>query len=161
MSVSARKTSSGKGAKRYRRWGIRSTPITFGTGRIRDRVFTAWTTSEAIKVWFGPEDCRVLKAEIDLRVGGEYSFTLSTRRLGEIKVSGRYREVTPPAKLIYTWRWEGHSELAAETSLVTVQFIPTTPSVPASAGGKAIEVILACPWTAEIVYRGALDSSLP
>jgi uncharacterized protein YndB with AHSA1/START domain len=91
----------------------------------RDRVFAAWTTPEAIKVWFGPEDCRVLKAEVDLRVGGEYSFSLSTQRLGEIKVSGRYREVTPPAKLIYTWRWEGHSELAAGTSLVTVQFVPS------------------------------------
>jgi uncharacterized protein YndB with AHSA1/START domain len=90
----------------------------------RDRVFTAWTTPEAIKVWFGPEDCRVLKAEVDLRVGGAYSFSLSTQRLGEIKVSGRYREVTPPAKLIYTWRWEGHSELTTGTSLVTVEFIP-------------------------------------
>jgi uncharacterized protein YndB with AHSA1/START domain len=91
----------------------------------RDRVFTAWTTPEAIKVWFGPEDCRVLKAEVDLRVGGEYSFSLSTQRLGQIKVSGRYREVTPPAKLIYTWRWEGHSELTIGTSLVTVEFLPS------------------------------------
>jgi uncharacterized protein YndB with AHSA1/START domain len=77
------------------------------------------------QVWFGPEDCRVLKAEVDLRAGGEYYFALLTQRMGEIKVSGRYREVTPPAKLIYTWRWEGHSELAAGTSLVTVQFIPS------------------------------------
>jgi uncharacterized protein YndB with AHSA1/START domain len=91
----------------------------------RDRVFKAWTTPEAIKFWFGPEDCRVLQAEVDLRVGGEYSFSLLTPRLGEIKVSGRYREVTAPAKLIYTWRWEGHSELAVGTSLVTVQFIPS------------------------------------
>jgi uncharacterized protein YndB with AHSA1/START domain len=91
----------------------------------RDRVFAAWTTPEAIKVWFGPADCRVLKAEVDLRVGGEYSFSLLTPRLGEIKVSGRYREVTPPAKLIYTWRWEGHPELTTGTSLVTVQFIPS------------------------------------
>ena len=89
----------------------------------RDRVFNAWTTPEAIQVWFGPADCRVLNAEVDLRVGGEYSFSLLTQRLGEIKVSGRYREVTPPAKLVYTWQWEGHGELAAGTSLVTVQFI--------------------------------------
>jgi uncharacterized protein YndB with AHSA1/START domain len=59
-----------------------------------------------------------------LRVDGEYCFSLSTEQLGEIKVRGRYREVTPPAKLIYTWQWEGNSELAIGTSLVTVEFIP-------------------------------------
>jgi uncharacterized protein YndB with AHSA1/START domain len=90
-----------------------------------ERVFKAWTTPEAIKAWFGPEDCRVLDAVVDLRVGGGYSFSFSTERLGKIKVSGQYREVTPPAKLVYTWRWEGNPDLAAGTSVVTVQFIPT------------------------------------
>ncbi len=90
----------------------------------RERVFAAWTTPDSIKVWFGPEDCRVLEAQVDLRVGGEFCFSLLTQRLGPIKVRGQYREVTPPTKLIYTWRWEGNSELAEGTSLVTVQFIP-------------------------------------
>jgi uncharacterized protein YndB with AHSA1/START domain len=91
----------------------------------RERVFAAWTSPEAIKAWFGPENCRVLEAEVDLRVGGEFCLSLSTQRLGEIKLRGQYREVTPPAKLIYTWQWEGNPELAAGTSLVTVQFLPT------------------------------------
>jgi uncharacterized protein YndB with AHSA1/START domain len=90
----------------------------------RERVFAAWTTPDAIKDWFGPERCRVLDAQVDLRVDGEYCFSLSTEQLGEIKVRGRYREVTPPAKLVYTWQWEGNSELAIGTSLVTVEFIP-------------------------------------
>jgi uncharacterized protein YndB with AHSA1/START domain len=37
----------------------------------RERAFTAWTTPDAIKVWFGLEDCRLLEAQVDLRVGGE------------------------------------------------------------------------------------------
>jgi uncharacterized protein YndB with AHSA1/START domain len=41
------------------------------TAAARERVFTAWTTLDAIKVWFEPEDCRVLVAQVDLRVGGE------------------------------------------------------------------------------------------
>jgi uncharacterized protein YndB with AHSA1/START domain len=88
----------------------------------RERVFAAWTTPEAIKVWFGPDSCRVLDVQVDLRVDGEYCFSLSTENLGEIKVRGRYLEVTPPTKLIYTWRWEGNSELTVGTSLVTVEF---------------------------------------
>jgi uncharacterized protein YndB with AHSA1/START domain len=88
----------------------------------RERVFAAWTTPEAIKVWFGPDNCRVLDVQVDLRVDGEYCFSLSTEDLDEIKVRGRYLEVTPPTKLIYTWRWEGNSELTVGTSLVTVEF---------------------------------------
>ena len=88
----------------------------------RERVFAAWTTAEAIKVWFGPDGCRVLDVQVDLRVDGEYCFSLSTEDLGEIKVRGRYLEVTPPTKLIYTWRWEGNPELTVGTSLVTVKF---------------------------------------
>jgi uncharacterized protein YndB with AHSA1/START domain len=41
----------------------------------RERVFAAWTTPEAIKVWFGPESCRVLDAQVDLRVGGRILFS--------------------------------------------------------------------------------------
>jgi uncharacterized protein YndB with AHSA1/START domain len=89
-----------------------------------ERVFAVWTTPDAIKVWFGPENCRVLEAQVDLRVGGEFCVSLSTPKLGEIKVRGHYREVIPPAKLAYTWRWEGNPELAAGISLVTVEFIP-------------------------------------
>ena len=40
----------------------------------RERVFEAWTTPEEIKVWFGPETCSVLAAQIDLRVNREYCF---------------------------------------------------------------------------------------
>jgi uncharacterized protein YndB with AHSA1/START domain len=90
----------------------------------RERVFAAWTTPDAIKDWFGPGSCRVLDVEVDLRVDGEYCFSFSTEQLGEITVRGQYREVTPPAKLIYTWRWEGNPELASGTSLVTIEFIP-------------------------------------
>jgi uncharacterized protein YndB with AHSA1/START domain len=89
----------------------------------RERVFAAWTTPDAIKVWFGPENCRVLDVQVDLRIDGEYCFSLSTPELGEIKVRGRYREVTPPEKLVYTWQWEGNPELTVGTSLVTVEFI--------------------------------------
>jgi uncharacterized protein YndB with AHSA1/START domain len=89
----------------------------------RDLVFAAWTTPKDIRGWFGPEDCEVIDAQIDLRVGGEYCFQFSTPRLGEISVRGRYREVTPPAKLIYTWQWDGHPELTPQPSLVSVEFI--------------------------------------
>jgi uncharacterized protein YndB with AHSA1/START domain len=90
----------------------------------RERVFAAWTTPDAVKAWFGPGDCEVIDAQIDLRIGGKYSIMLSTERMGQCSVRGQYKEVQPPEKLIYTWRWEGSAELTDATSLVTVQFVP-------------------------------------
>jgi uncharacterized protein YndB with AHSA1/START domain len=89
----------------------------------RERVFAAWTSPEEIKMWFGPETCRVVDAQVDLRVGGEYCFYISTPRLGEVSVRGQYREVTPPSKLVYTWRWEGNPAFEFGSSLVSVEFI--------------------------------------
>jgi uncharacterized protein YndB with AHSA1/START domain len=99
----------------------------------RERVSAAWTTPDAIKAWFGPGDCEVLDARIDLRIGGKYCFVLSTEQLGEISVSGQYEEIKPPEKLIYTWRWAGSAELTDATSLVTVEFV---------AAGSATEIRL-------------------
>jgi uncharacterized protein YndB with AHSA1/START domain len=89
----------------------------------RERVFAAWTTPDEIKVWFGPDTSRVLDAQVDLRVGGEYCFHLSTETMGELKLRGQYREITPPVKLVYSWSWEGNAELESESSLVTVEFV--------------------------------------
>ena len=99
----------------------------------RERVFAAWTTPEAVKAWFGPGDCEVVDVRIDLRMGGEYRIVLSAGRLGQFSVSGQYKEVQPPEKLIYTWRWEGSTELTDATSLVTVEFV---------AAGSATEIRL-------------------
>ena len=89
----------------------------------RERVFQAWTTPEEIKVWFGPETCTVLAAQIDLRVNGEFCFDISNRERGNLRLRGTYREIGPPSKLVYTWHWEGNPELALEHSLVTVEFV--------------------------------------
>jgi uncharacterized protein YndB with AHSA1/START domain len=99
----------------------------------RERVFAAWTTPDAIKAWFGPPDCKVLDAQIELRIGGKYYILLSTERLGQISVSGQYKEVKPPEKLMFTWRWDGSAELTDATSLVTVEFL---------AAGAATEIRL-------------------
>lgn len=57
---------------------------------------------------------------MDLRVGGR--FRLGMRKLpdGEIfYLAGTYREVRPPERLVYTWRWESEPELGE--TLVTVE----------------------------------------
>lgn len=101
------------------------TEITLNLRRIfkapREKVFRAWTDPEELKKWWGPEGYATPSAEVDLRVGGKYRLGMRKLPDGEIfYLSGIYREVRPPERLVYTWRWEAQPE-HGET-LVTVEF---------------------------------------
>ena len=87
----------------------------------RERVFQAWTDPEELKKWWGPGDYTTPSAEVDLKVGGSYRFAMKPPDGEVFYLTGEYREVTAPEKLVYTWRWEG-SEDQPEETLVTVEF---------------------------------------
>ncbi|MFQ5657185.1 MAG: SRPBCC domain-containing protein [Candidatus Methylomirabilales bacterium] len=89
----------------------------------REKVFRAWTEPDAVKHWFGPPGYQTSVAEIDLRVGGRYRFGMRQLPDGEVFYnSGTYREVQPPARLVYTWRWE-RADMDFGETLVTVEFL--------------------------------------
>jgi len=95
----------------------------------RDLVFKAWTEPDNLKKWWGMgADFSTPIAEVDLRAGGKYRLGMQAPNNDQpFVVSGIYREVRPPEKLVYTWVWEHHGERVdadfrpAET-LVTVEF---------------------------------------
>ena len=95
----------------------------------RDLVFAAWTDPERLKQWWGPGSFETVFAEVDLRPGGRYELLLEP---GSMRLAGEFREVTPPQRLVYTWRWiEGVPD--TRESLVTVEF---------RADGARTEVVL-------------------
>jgi uncharacterized protein YndB with AHSA1/START domain len=73
----------------------------------RQRVFDAWTKAEELKKWHAPGPLTVTFAEIDLRPGGTYRIHMTEPDGTDHKVSGVYREVDPPRKLVYSWGWDG------------------------------------------------------
>jgi len=90
----------------------------------RQRVFRAWTEPELLMRWFGETEHNFDVCEIDLRPGGSYK--LAGRMGGNLRWSiwGKYLEVKPGEKLVFTWEWEhdpGPWETAGKT-LVTVEF---------------------------------------
>ena len=98
----------------------------------RERVFAAWTDPEDIKKWFGPETCQVLSAKTDVRVGGAYKFRVKSGscagasdkgEIPELEVTGIYKEVKRPSRLVFTWAWSGSPELEFGESVVTVDFL--------------------------------------
>ena len=87
----------------------------------REKVFRAWTRPEEVKMWFCPPGYETPSAEIDLRVGGRYRVGMRKLPDGEVfYLSGAYREVRPPERLVYTWKWETEPELG--DTVVTVEF---------------------------------------
>jgi uncharacterized protein YndB with AHSA1/START domain len=62
-------------------------------------VFEAWTKPELLKRWWAPKSTGVslLSCEADVRVGGRYRF-----EFGHEAFFGRYIEVTPHSRLVWT-----------------------------------------------------------
>ena len=87
----------------------------------REKVYAAWTEPEHLKQWWGPEGVTAPVVEIDLRLGGRYRTCMRTLE-GDRWVGGVYTEVTPPERLVFTWKWEDDHAADSPDTLVTVEF---------------------------------------
>jgi uncharacterized protein YndB with AHSA1/START domain len=90
-------------------------------------VFDAWTKPELVRRWWAPRSRGVSVAgcEAALHAGGHYRYVLRLEAGGEFAFSGRYTEVTPPSRLVYTQVFEpaAAGAKAGEAELViTVTF---------------------------------------
>src|SRR3989441_9138601 len=83
------------------------------------KVFQAWTRPEELKRWSAPGDLTTPVAEVDLRVGGRYRIDMRAPDGTLHRVTGTYRQVDPPNRLVYTWQWE--TTPGATETLVTVE----------------------------------------
>ena len=68
-------------------------------------VFEAWTNLELFKKWWVPKSCGAsfLSGEADIRTGGSYRFVMGHPAAEQpMAFFGRYIEVTPPSRLVWT-----------------------------------------------------------
>jgi uncharacterized protein YndB with AHSA1/START domain len=68
----------------------------------RQLVFDAWTKPEHLVRWFGGEQGVLAVCEVDLRPGGKTHFVWQLREGGEMGISGEFREIDPPSRIVYT-----------------------------------------------------------
>ena len=85
----------------------------------RERVFDAFASLDALKLWLGPGECGVIGGELDFRVGGTYRMDLKTP-MGAGVLGGTYREIVPPERIVFTWQWLDEDD--APETVVTVEF---------------------------------------
>jgi uncharacterized protein YndB with AHSA1/START domain len=67
-------------------------------------VFEAWTKPELFKQWWVPKSTGVslLSCEMDVRVGGKYRLVFGNDASKPMEFFGRYIEVTPNSRLVWT-----------------------------------------------------------
>jgi uncharacterized protein YndB with AHSA1/START domain len=67
-------------------------------------VFEAWTKPELLQRWWAPKSKGVslISCEADVRVGGSYRFEFGHEASKPMAFFGRYIEVTPHSRLVWT-----------------------------------------------------------
>jgi uncharacterized protein YndB with AHSA1/START domain len=92
-------------------------------------VFEAWTKPELLKRWWIPKSMgmSLLSCELDVRVGGKYRFVIGHDASKSMAFYGKYLEVTPPSRLVWT------NEESPDGAVTTVTFEEN--------GGKTVLVL--------------------
>jgi len=72
----------------------------------RERTYRMLTEPAELATWWGPSGFTMPQAEVDLRVGGGYRFSMQPPDGDLFHLSGEFVEIDPPSRLVYTFRWD-------------------------------------------------------
>src|SRR5687767_1999317 len=111
-------------------------------------VFEAWTTPELFKQWWVPKSMGMFlrSCEMDVRVGGRYRLVFGHDASNPAEFFGRYLEVTPHSRLVWTNEEGGEDgpvttvtfeEKAGKTLLVLHELYPSKAALDAAGTGAA------------------------
>ena len=111
-------------------------------------VFEAWTTPELFKEWWVPKSMgmRLRSCEMDVRTGGGYRLVFGDDASKPDEFFGRYIEVTPHSRLVWTNDEGGESgpvttvtfeEKGGKTLLVMRELYPSKEALDAAGTGAA------------------------
>ena len=67
----------------------------------RDLVWKCFTDPEHMKQWWGPKGAKVLKSDMDLRVGGTYHYAMQMDQWPAMWGKFVFREIVPQEKLVF------------------------------------------------------------
>ena len=85
-----------------------------------DKVFAAWTDPEKIVQWFGPAHTigDSVQANMDVRVGGSFRVRFKTEDGEQHEVGGKYIEVLPNERLVFSWAWHTTPERQSQVTVI-------------------------------------------
>jgi len=111
-------------------------------------VFEAWTNPELFKQWWVPKSMGMTlrSCELDVRVGGSYRLVFGDDPSNPMAFFGKYLEVTPYSRLVWTNEESGDggpvttvtlAEKGGKTMLVLQELYPTKEALDAAGTGAA------------------------
>jgi uncharacterized protein YndB with AHSA1/START domain len=109
-------------------------------------VFEAWTRAELFKQWWVPKSfgMTLRSCELDVRVGGGYRLVFGTDPANTMAFFGKYLEVVPPSRLVWTNEESGDAgpvttvtleEKDGKTLVVLTERYPTKEALDAAGTG--------------------------
>jgi uncharacterized protein YndB with AHSA1/START domain len=72
----------------------------------RPLVFRMHAEPDRLAQWWGPKGFSAPSIELDVRIGGGYRIEMQPPDGDPFVLSGKFREVDPGARLVYTFRYE-------------------------------------------------------
>lgn len=69
-------------------------------------VFGAFTDAAQLSTWWGPEGFTLPSLTYQPRTGARYRIQMQPPAGDPFSLTGRFREFTPPARLVFTFVWE-------------------------------------------------------
>ena len=149
--MSARRGSEGKPMKNrttVERKSERELVVTRTFNGPARLVFEAWTKPELFKQWWVPKSMVMFlrSCEMDVRVGGRYRLVFGHDDSDSGEFFGRYIEVTPPSRLVWTNEEGGDGgsvttvtfeDKGGETLLVVHDLYPSKEALDAAGTGAA------------------------
>ena len=108
----------------------------------RELVFKCWTEPERLSRWCCPKGFTLPHSEGEIRTGGSFRTCMRGPDGTEYWLSGTYKEIVPPRRLVFSHRWlndEGHPE---HETVVTVTLddedggAPCSPCIKASSSPR-------------------------
>jgi uncharacterized protein YndB with AHSA1/START domain len=87
----------------------------------RSLVWRAWTQPQHLMKWSCPQECSMLLAEGDLRVGGKWRVGMREPDGEDAFMHGEYLEIEEPSRLVYTHGWEDSKLHPGHMTQVSVQ----------------------------------------
>jgi uncharacterized protein YndB with AHSA1/START domain len=97
---------------------LEATRVLSGPPRV---VFDAFSDPSELAKWWGPAGFTTPSLEFQPRVGGAYRIEMQPPEGDAFYLTGEFREVEPPARLVYTFAWEDPDPDDVET-LVSLAF---------------------------------------
>src|SRR5262245_7544487 len=86
----------------------------------RELVIRMWTDAAHLRRWCCPSGFTIPHSEGEIRVGGRFRTCMRSPEGENHWLSGTYREIAPPERLVFTHAWQDADGSSGHETIVTV-----------------------------------------